>query len=261
MMLGMGYGILASSGGGGGGGYVANATDFSGTNQYMAKGVALTGVVNSKTGIFSAWVRLDGGDGANMGIYNNVDTLTTGSSGLIVRRQADGKFRLEGFNDVAATFPFRETSVSTYTSGASWIHLLAAWDTTTGGTTDKAYLYIDGVNERNLISLQNFDMQYTSNANFVAGVNGATDDLNGCLSDVYFAPGQFLDFSVQSNREKFRSAAGKPVYLGANGELPTGTSPAVFFTNPFGTFSTNLGTGGNFSQTAGLTAASTSPSD
>jgi hypothetical protein len=52
--------------------------------------------------------------------------------------------------------------------------------------------------------------------------------LFGDISDVWIAPGQFVDFSQQSIRRKFIDANGKPVFLGANGELPTGTSPSIF---------------------------------
>ncbi len=81
------------------------------------------------------------------------------------------------------------------------------------------------------------------------------------LSDTWIAPGQFIDFSVEANRRKFIDADGKPVYLGANGELPTGTSPAVFFSGDSSTFATNKGTGGTFTLTGSLTNASSSPSD
>jgi hypothetical protein len=52
------------------------------------------------------------------------------------------------------------------------------------------------------------------------------------IADFWIAPGTYIDFSQVANRRKFISASHTPVYLGANGELPTGSSPPVFFSGP-----------------------------
>ncbi len=82
------------------------------------------------------------------------------------------------------------------------------------------------------------------------------------MCDPWIGCGQFLDLTVTSNIEKFRNAAGKPVFLGANGELPTGTSPTIFCSGPASTFATNLGTVGPTAvEGPPITNASSSPSD
>ena len=83
----------------------------------------------------------------------------------------------------------------------------------------------------------------------------------GDIADVYIAPGQFIDFSVEANRRKFISADGKPVDLGSNCSTPTGTAPAVCFSGNASSFGTNKGTGGAFTLTGTLTDAVTSPSN
>jgi hypothetical protein len=83
----------------------------------------------------------------------------------------------------------------------------------------------------------------------------------GDAADLWIAPGQFIDFSVEANRRKFIDADGKPVSLGADGSTPTGTAPAVFFSGDSSSFATNKGTGGAFTLTGSLTDALTSPSD
>ena len=76
---------------------------------------------------------------------------------------------------------------------------------------------------------------------------------NGALAEVYFAPGQYLYFSIASNRRKFISRTGKPVHLGTTGMLPTGTAPLVYHhlddAEAVANFATNRGTGGNFTIT------------
>jgi hypothetical protein len=43
-----------------------DAADFDGTNDYMSRGAALTGLSSGKSGIVSLWFRIDGGDGINL---------------------------------------------------------------------------------------------------------------------------------------------------------------------------------------------------
>jgi hypothetical protein len=81
------------------------------------------------------------------------------------------------------------------------------------------------------------------------------------FADVYIAYNQFLDISVPSNLQKFRSASGAPVDLGSTGATPTGTAPTVFFSSTVASWHVNKGTGGNaFTvQNGPLAAASTNP--
>ena len=87
----------------------------------------------------------------------------------------------------------------------------------------------------------------------------------GELADVWIGVGQFLDLTVQANREKFIDANGKAADLGVDGSGPTGVAPAIFFHRdtdaPASDFASNRGTGGAFSLTGSLTASSTNPSD
>lgn len=91
------------------------------------------------------------------------------------------------------------------------------------------------------------------------------DQFTGDMALPWIAPGVSLldgggDIPL-ATRRKFINGSGKPVYLGANGELPTGVAPAVFLSGNAASFGTNQGTGGSFVTTGTLTNASTSPSD
>lgn len=75
----------------------------------------------------------------------------------------------------------------------------------------------------------------------------------GSWAEVYFAPGQYFDLASSGNIQKFISAGGGAVDLGTNGEVPTGTSPALYLKGPKSNFYpgsgsdlTNWGTGGAF---------------
>lgn len=58
--------------------------------------------------------------------------------------------------------------------------------------------------------------------------NGFNYGITGCLAEFWFAPGQFIDFTIAGNRRKFNDGNGNPVVLGSTGAIPTGTSPTVY---------------------------------
>jgi hypothetical protein len=234
----------------GGAGFTVNAVDFDGTNDFLTRGAGLTGAADALTGIFSAWVRLDGGDGAARVIF------TSAAAGVVITVNTGNKF-LFTFTDVN-TDDFSFQTVNAYTAGATWRHVLASWNIT--GAVQQ--LYITDASDKAAGALDAIDViDYTQTDWAVGGTTAGGSKFNGCMAELYFAPGQFLDFSVEANRRKFISAAGKPVDLGADGSTPTGTAPLVYLNGDETTFGTNAGTGGNFTITGTLTAASTSPSD
>jgi hypothetical protein len=72
--------------------------------------------------------------------------------------------------------------------------------------------------------------------------------LLGNISDIYFAPDQYLDLSVPSNLAKLITSRGYPADKGATGSLVTGTSPLVYLSRRDGedisVFLENKGTAG-----------------
>ncbi len=63
----------------------------------------------------------------------------------------------------------------------------------------------------------------------------STDTLNCIICEMaefWFAPDQYIDFSVAANRNKFHSVAGKPVSLGTDGSAPTGSPPVLYLSAP-----------------------------
>ena len=58
--------------------------DFDGTNDYLSRGSDLTGNADSKTGIFSAWLRIDGGDGSTLSLVNST------ANGIAIQRHIAG---------------------------------------------------------------------------------------------------------------------------------------------------------------------------
>src|SRR3990167_3560410 len=236
---------------------LCDSADFDGTNDYMTRGAGLTGASDSKSGIISAWVRFDGGDGAAMQIIRS----TTAVNQFLFLKRTDNVIGVAGDN-AAGTEILLLLSDTAYTAGATWLHVLASWNLATAA----GHLYINDVSDLAAgPTLTDDTIDYTLSDWAIGAETAGSFKLNGCLAEVYFAPGQYLDFSLVVNRRKFISASGKPVSLGATGSLPTGTAPIVYQRVADGaavaTFATNLGTGGGFSITGPLTTGSTSPSD
>lgn len=239
---------------------VVDAADFDGTD-LMTRGAGFTNAADSKTGILSFWARLDGNDGATRQIIASATTV--GGSTLRTRARfllTSNLFTISGFNAAASeilTIP----SASAYTAGATWYHVLSSWNLATASGT----LYVNDVSDIGSPTLTDDTIDYTMADWGVADSPGTGNPFSGCLAELYFAPGQYLDFSLVANRRKFISASGKPVHLGTTGSLPTGTAPIVYQhladAEAVANFATNRGTGGDFAITGTLATCSTSPSD
>lgn len=249
---------------------VVDAADFDGTNDYMLKTTEFTGLSDSKKGIISIWIRKDGGDATAMRIFSNANGASSSTRCEVTHNGSsfgtDNTFAIKLRNssayDDTANILYMET-LNTYTAGASWIHILASWDL----ATSAYYLYINGTSDINTGNdlIVDDTIDYTLGRWAVGASGNGSFKLDSCLAELYFAPGQYLDISIASNRRKFISASGKPVHLGTDGSLPTGTAPIVYLHLDDGdavaNFATNRGTGGDFTITGTLDTASTSPSD
>lgn len=235
--------------------YYAHAVHFDGSTNFLERDAGLTGAVDGKLGTMSVWI--------------DPITLTTGGD-FIIDTDPLGHFRFEitstrkvrvTLEDSAGFIVGRVTGGRTISTSDGWIHILASWDLL--NTTIN--LWVDGVNDKASEVVANLTIDYTA-LNWAVG--GQVDVHNWSpamdIADVYLNIAEYVDFSVAANRAKFRSASGKPVNLGANGQVPTGTAPIMFLSGAFDAtlpFKTNKGTGGGFGELGALTAGSSSPSD
>jgi hypothetical protein len=154
------------------------------------------------------------------------------------------------------------TSTTSYTASATWLHVLISWNLAAAA----AHLYVNGTSDlAGGSTLTDDTLDYTVGDWGIGGDSNAGSKMNGCMTELYFAPGQFLDFSDAANVAKFRTSLGTPMYLGIDGSLPTGSAPLVYQRVIAGgaasTFATNRATGGDFTITGTLDSGSTSPSD
>jgi hypothetical protein len=238
-----------------------DAADFDGTNDYARRVAGLTGAADSKSGIFSAWVQFDTALGApGNTLFAGLTSLAGVISRFRVSRVNDGTLQVLGSTSAGAPTLLIATA-ATFGASATWFHLLVAWDLNAAA----AHIYINDVSDIVTTTNNNNAIDLTL-ADWALGAFGeGSSKLDGGLAELYFAPGQYLDFSAESNRRKFISAGGKPVDLGATGSNPTGTAPLVYMhldnAETANNFAINRGTGGNFTVTGALATDSSSPSD
>lgn len=144
-------------------------------------------------------------------------------------------------------------------------HVLCAVRTNAALGSKWMKLYVDDVD---------VSVPVDSDAAFIAAINGLPFNLgddgygNGAaidLADFWLSTEPILNAGdiPQAVRRKFIDAMGNPVPLGENGELPTGTAPAIFLHREAGadasTFVANRGTGGSFALTGTLAAVADTP--
>ena len=235
----------------GGGGFQVDAVTFDGSNDHLNRGADLTGNSDGTTGIFSCWLKSNSDVGTQI-IYQNANDQ------FIIRKESGTNLIRVIIKDTSFNADVEITSSNGYTTADGWFHVLVAWNTAT--TTGQ--MYINDASDIGVNNIVSDTLDYTQ-AEHVIGANsgGSGEFLNADMAEFYLNLGEYLDISSSANRRKFISASSKPVDLGSDGSLPTGTAPIIYLNGPATGFETNNGTGGNFTENGTLTDASTSPSD
>ena len=249
---------------------LVDGVDFDGTtSMYGTRGAALTGSSNARSGILSAWIRIDGGDASQMQMFaSDWASSTAGQAAFRFYRTTDNKLaiRISDANGITAMWL---QSANQHLTTPAIKHVLAAWNL--ASSTGWA-LYVNGAADpsTSLLSYTTAALHYGSTDWAIAAGWHATTrafglHFNGALSELYFAPGQYLDIGQSTNRALFRTALGTPADLGQNGEYPTGSTPLAYMGLRKGSsleaFVQNRGSGGAFTFTGSPTRSTASPSD
>lgn len=245
-----------AAGGGGGGAYTVDAADFDGTNDWLSRGAGLTGAADGKSGILSYWFYPE----ANQSVL--MTHVIGTASKFSCTNNTDRTISISATRAADATAIMAGNTTSLFTANA-WNHVAFSWDL----AATVAHMYLNGASAGTFAILTNDTIPYaTGTTNWTVHANRLGNaKLNGGAAEVYLALNQYLDLSVSSNLEKFRSAAGKPVNLGSNGSTPTGSQPTIYLSLADGaaasTYASNLGSGGAFTVNGSLTTFPSSPTD
>lgn len=221
------------------------AANFNGAT-YLKRGAGLTGAADSKLLTVSLWFRFGG-----TGTRRQVSASTTaGGSTLRARMRLAGDNRWGVVLDNAAGTTIGRIESSALTAGHVY-HALLSMDLSNPA---KQFIYINDVSDLSLTTTFTNDTVDFTLGDWSIGANpDGTETYSGDMAQLWFAPGVYLDLSVEANRRKFIDADGNPVDLGAAGATPTGTSPLIFLNGDISAWATNKGTGGGFTTTGTLT--------
>lgn len=240
--------------------YIPLAVTFDGTNDYLKKTSGASCTDSSKF-TFSFWARRNapitqdwifaihsvGGPGDDKRLDIRFDGATAPL--LINAKNSSGTELLE--------------VLTSNIGDTDWHHYMGSFDVT---DTGKRHLYVDGISDLatiNIYTSGTIELSGGASPNYIVAnqvdLGGSALMFNGDMAQFYFESDVYIDLSVAANRAKFISPTGRPVNMGPNGTVPTGSRPDFFLDGALAGWATNKGTGGGFTTVGTLTEAATRP--
>lgn len=221
-----------------------NKADFDGTTGYLSRTSALTGVSDGKVFSFSCYCASDNiaaGDGELISFYSGT------SEKLRITINSSGQLSLDAWNAAGTKILAATSAASTFANTATY-NINIAVDL--ANSSNRA-VYVNGVAATmTWATYTNADinLNISTTPRYRIGTQGTLATyFDGRMSEFFFTT-EYIDFSLEANRLKFRDAFGNPVSLGADGKTPTGTAPAIYMRFDPAAQGTNSGTGGNFTK-------------
>ena len=191
---------------------------FDGAADYL-DGNALTGIADGKLGTMVIHLRF-----ANAATVTERILLSTGSQFGILRLST-GNLQVFGEN-TAGTLIMSLITDTTPCAAAGTYVIKSSWDLNTAGT---GRVYVNDVTAMtSAATYTNDTIDYTAAEYSIGASITGTDKVVGDIYSIWLDPTQRLDLDTTSVRRKFTDANNVPVFLGSNGELPTGTRPILF---------------------------------
>lgn len=222
--------------------YWGNRADFDGVTGYLSRNGAAAELSNSKKFSCSFFVTLDSSNDERA-LFQTADASSASIFGLI--RTSSNRILLASGSTLTAT-----TTGSVLPSGSFFVQICVDLS-----DTSKRFVYIDGLQVLTTwTTYENLEIQFASavKSAIAARANDFTSKLDGKLSEFYFTT-DYIDFSQEANRLKFRDAFGNPVALLPQieaGEIP---NPAIYMRFDPANFGKNHGTGGDFAVNGTIT--------
>ena len=238
-------------------GFQVDAADFDGTDGLSR--AALSGASDGKQFVLSFWTKMESADTAAPGFWSWVQGLGSGS---VLRTGTTKVITILWCQPGGATIGLAAVTATTLEDDGNWHHFIMSVDM---ADTGKRHIYIDGADASvTWTTYLDGNLDFTPTTTRVGTDFGGGGQLDGGLAEVFFHT-TYLDLSVEANRELFRSSAGKPVDLGADGSTPLGVQPLVYLhldvAEAAANFAVNAGSGGDYAITGTLTTYASSPSD
>lgn len=215
-----------------------NKADFDGSTGYLARTSALSGVSDGKT-VSGAFFFSLASTGSQRVILKCVNA--NHSTRVEVYLDSLNKLNINLYSSVNSGV-VSWTSSNAYGSGDKFVTF--CFDVT---TTAKRFVYVNNTPDVGTYSFyENTSISFSDiTGSYIGRSNTVAQYFYGKLSEFYFTT-EYIDFSQEANRLKFRDAFGNPVDLApqiAAGTLP---NPAIYMRFDPANFGKNSGTGGDF---------------
>ena len=234
---------------------------------------SLTAAASTQALSFSVWLYFQDGQFNNRTIFVT-DPAATYTNTLYSSTSSPNIMECDLWDVTGTTDTLEVTDgASSHTDWTGvWVNFMGSFDTSEADPNKRAKFLVNGIDFTDKLSIgyPAFDMVFDALPFFLFSDTGLFSvNFEGYAAEIWIAPGQSLldghGNIPASTIGKFINGLGKPVSLGANGQIPTGAPPAIYLSlavgNPASDFATNLGTGGDFTITGALTTAPSSPSD
>lgn len=202
--------------------FVANTAVFDGTNDYMRLSSVPTGLSDGKAFTLSFWFDANGTNTTQQVWLSGASAGT--NRFLIFRPSGASAIRIIGRNSSGTTILDATTSGTVVTAGG-WYHIYVAIDLATAGGTNLRKVYINGVlDSTTWTTFSNDTIDFAmSSPTYTLGANSNNSDrANGTICEFWF------DDVYYDDPTKF-NVDNKPISLGTNGQTPTGTAPAMYY--------------------------------
>ena len=228
-----------------------NAVHFDGSD-YIRRNTDMTGNADSKLIAGSQWFKR-----TTTGLEYLWASFTGSSYCLAIYFDASNLITVKGYN--AAATEILSVQSSSAVTDTSWHHLAYSFNM---GNAAQRHLILDGVD---VLSVTTYTDDTLDLADATRDHRCGTNDsdiypFTGDMAEFWLDYGTYIDLSSAAELQKFYLVS-KPVNLGPDGSIPTGSAPLVYFTGDTATWPDNAGSGGTFTEIGTLTTASTSPSD
>lgn len=190
---------------------------FDGSTNYLDTN-PLTGIADGKKFTIVVMVRF-----ANAASASEIILNSTGSS-ILLLRTSTGKIQLTGENAAGTTILNIITTTTVCASAGTYLIMMSG-DLASAGS---GRIYIDQVSNYTENTFTNDTIDYTVTEWSIGASFAGTSFFSGDIYVVWFSATTNLEFNTSSVRRLFADPNLTPIFLGRNGELPTGTAPILF---------------------------------
>lgn len=246
-------------------GFQVDAAAFDGANDALSVGGNLVGALSASKFTFAGFFKISA-TATFQWIFLDQDTVAEAAFAVMIYQAGDNKIWCEAYGPVGELF---QVTINTTVNDGAWHHLCVSIDTgfsagnkLISAAVDRAAASVTVVADVSAA----FNIGYASAVDwFFGGVPAYIQPSALECAEVWVSFVDYFDWSSATNLDKFMTAGGKPIDLGADGSAPTGIAPIIYLhldnNEAPANFALNAGSGGNFTVTGALATAATSPSD